>query len=263
MNLLCACVRLSLLLLGLAISGCRAAGPESLEGWYQLPNRHYRTRGVIAGPGTLIPVFQRAGVFYSVCRGIELPLNVVSNGLEWGCLPSSMEGTRIGRDERSGEPYLVIQDRNAQYEADWSIYGERQSMVKIRRPSGLLDPVTAPPRTIGDFVGCYIPVWSPGFRWSIHKDGNAYCLDAHVAEKQGWEPEPHESVVLDPLPGGLGFQWGRKLENRLIYHETLSRYEYASSDGRARMPLARVNDTAPPETGVPSPAMEIGIPSWH
>jgi hypothetical protein len=236
---------------------------DDLIGWYRLPNRHYRTREVLPGPGTLIPVFKRDGVYYSICRGSEVPLKVCPEGLEWGPTESSMKGTKIGVDQASGQPYIVIDDANAQYEADYSTYGEKQFMTRIRRPFGLLNPTTRPPRSNDDFRGCYLPVWFPVFRWIVRQDGGKYHIEGQTAQKDGWRAEARDSSKLEPLPDRMGFAWGGKQELRLLFNHDLHRFECASPDGKFRMPLARVNPSLPPGTGTTSPPMDMGIPSWH
>ncbi len=260
-----------LLLVTLAGTGCRmstktpADDRDYLIGWYKLPNRHYRTREVLPGPGTLIPVFKRSGIYYSVCRGVEVPLKVCPEGLEWGLTESSMRGTKLGVDETSKAPYIIIEDARAQYEADLSTSGEKQFMTKIDRPSGLLDPTTTPPRTADDFLGCYQPVWFPVFRWILSKDGDKYHLEGQTADKASWKSEEHESTALEPLSDKLGFAWSSsEKEPRLVFNRKLKRFECAMRpNGNLAMPLVRVTPSLPPGTGTPSPAMEIGIPSWH
>ncbi|MBI5686466.1 MAG: hypothetical protein HZC54_15445 [Verrucomicrobia bacterium] len=261
-----------LMLAILAATGCRSSPKTSADnrddllGWYQLPNRHYRTREILPGPGTLIPVFKRGGVYCSVCRGVEVPLKPCPEGLEWGPAESSMRGTTIGVDTSSKMPYIAIRDLNAQYEADISTFGEKQFMSKIKKPSGLLDPTTTPPRTADDFLGCYQPVWFPVFRWIISRDGGQYHLEGQIADKDGWKTKKHEAATLEPLPDKLGFVWGRKKENRLVFNGASKRFECVLGPDdklNLKMPLARINPVLPPGTGATSPPMSIGIPSWH
>ncbi|MDZ4200459.1 MAG: hypothetical protein U1E27_14385 [Kiritimatiellia bacterium] len=250
--------------------GCRSVhesgiGPrDDLVGWYHLPNRHYRTREILPGPGTLIPVLKMNGAYYSVCRGVEVPLLECEEGLEWGALPSSLKGTKIGRDPASREIYIVIEDSRAQYEGDYSVSGEKQGMTKIDRPTGLLDPTTTPPRSSEDFVGCYLSVWFPYFRWMISRQDEVYQLKWQSAEKE-WKSESTETVDLIPLTDTLGFMWGRKKEYRMVYNPDLHRFEclYGDPGIRLRMPLTRIDESLPPGSGIPSPRISIGIPSWH
>lgn len=57
-------------LLVIATAGCRTLSNASsghcdyLIGWYKLPDRHYRTCEIIPGPGTLIPVLKKDGIYY-------------------------------------------------------------------------------------------------------------------------------------------------------------------------------------------------------
>jgi len=268
---LCGTVCLAAVLL--AGTGCRtggtavpAPGPrDDLIGWYQLPNRHYRTREIVPGPGTLIPMFKHDGVYYSVCRGMEIPFTVCPNGLEWGLLPSSMKGTTIGLDAATQEPYIIIEDSNAQYEGGNSTSGERQFMFRIKRPAGLLEATAAAPKSLDDFIGCYQAVWLPGLRWTVRKEGAVWQVAVQVAKADGtWSEPQHEKVVVEPLSGRLGLAWGRGKETaQLVFNPGLSRFECRYMDGRLCLPLARVAPETPAETGLPSPRMIIGIPSWH
>lgn len=254
--------------LGLAATGC---GPvteltpgshDILLGWYRLPN-YDRNQKVLPGPGTLIPVFKRQGVYYSICRGVEVPLKESPDGLEWAMLPSSMEGTRVGLDAASGRPYLVIHDSLRQYEADWSTAGEKQFMERIKKPPWLLDPTAKPPRSLDDFLASFIPAWFPIFRWTVHRDGDKYGLRGEYAKEGGWEFHPEESSVLSPLADPLGFAW-TKGKISLRFNPKLRRYECVMGDessGMLRMPLVRMGVSNSP-CGVPPP-MEMGIPSWH
>ena len=213
----------------------------------------------------MIPVFKHDGVYYSVTLGMETPLKVCPNGLEWGLLPSSMEGTTIGLDAVTKEPYIIIEDSNAQYEGDYSTSGERQFMFLIARPASLLEATAAAPKRLDDFIGCYQPVWLPGLRWTVRKEGAVWQVAVQVAKPDGtWSVLQHERVVFEPLSGRLGFAWGRGRETaQLVFNPALNRFECRYADGRICLPLARVAPEAPAETGLPSPQMTIGIPSWH
>lgn len=262
-------IAIVLALLVAAGMGCQtgtvepAGNRDALLGWYHLPNRHYRTREILPGPGTLIPVFKRDGIYYSICRGVEVRLTECPKGLEWGSLPSSMKGTTIGLEEGTQEPYIIIEDANAQYEADLSTSGEKQFMTRSGMPPGLLDPTARAPRTHEDFLGCYLPVWFPAYRWVVRKNGGKFSLEGQLAGEDGWKTDDGETVEIVPLAGQPGFEWGSKKENRLVYNERLNRFEYASPDGHVVMPLARVWPSLPPGTGSGSPPRAIGIPSWH
>ncbi|MCC6354972.1 MAG: hypothetical protein IT577_13870 [Verrucomicrobiae bacterium] len=256
--------------LGLAATGCGpVAGPapgshDPLLGWYRLPD-YSRYQRVLPGPGTLIPVFKREGTYFSICRGVEVPLKGSPDGLEWAMLPSSMEGTRVGLDEASGRPYLVIHDSLRQYEADWSTAGEQQFMERIDRPPWLLDPTAKPPRSLEDFLGSFVPAWFPYFRGTVCRDGDGYGLRGEYVKDGGWEFHPEEAAALRPLPDELGFAWP-KGKIALVFNLALRRYECVMGDeasGRVRMPLVRtaVSDRELPP-GVPPP-MRMGIPSWH
>ena len=244
------------------------AGRDYLIGWYKLPNRHYRTRAVVPGPGTLIPVLKRDGGYYSISCGGEIPLIKCPEGLEWGLTNSSMRGTKIGLDAASKEPYIVIEDRNAQYEADISRSGEKQFMIKTNKPSGLLDPAAKPPQTKDDFVGCYLPVYLTAFRsivskgWIFTRDSDKYHLQMQVARKDKWIVE-EEPTALEPLRDRLGFVLGRDREIKLVFNHGLKRYELLTErDGNnLRIPLVRVSRSVPPETGAGH--APIGIPAWH
>ena len=260
-----------LILIALGVSGCGTLTEQSarthdhLVGWYKLPARHYKTREIMPEPGTLIPVFKIDEAYYSVCRGYEIPLRECPEGLAWAFLPSSMKGTKIGLDERSKEPYMIIEDARAQYEGDYSTSGEKQFMTKIDKPSWLPDTTSKPRRTNDDFLGWYQPVWFPFVRWEIRKHGERYISAEQELNEQGiWKArvEPHE---ITPLPDRLGFTgFDRKRRNSLTYNEALKRFELTKTGSCViRMPLARVSPSPSSEGGAVPPPMGIGIPSWH
>ena len=135
-------------------------------------------------------------------------------------------------------------------------------MTRIEKPSGLLDPTAEAPRTNDDFLGWYQPVWLPGFRFEVRKDGEKYLV-AMTGRDGKTEGEPRE---LTPLPDRLGFTgFDRKNNNNLTYNESLKRFELTKTISPAiRMPLARVAPPSSPEEGAaPQPMLTIGIPSWY
>jgi len=237
-------------------------GRDYLIGWYKLPNRHYRTRAVLPGPGTLIPVLKRGEVYYSISRGIEIPLKECPEGLEWGLAGSSMKGTKIGVDAASKEPYIIIEDSRAQYEGDFSTSGEKQFMTKIAEPAELVNPTAKPPQTLNDLIGCYRPQYFPAFRWVITRDGDKYQLKGQRAGKGEWIAEESDSWTLEPLPDKPVFVWGRKQEFRLVFNPDLKRYEclMEGSANKVTMPLVRVSPSLSSGTGANT--ARIGIPTW-
>ena len=262
-------ILLASLILGLATGCAEVAGNrDHLVGWFNLPQRHYGTREVLPGPGTLIPVFKIDGAYYSVARGFEVPLNECPGGLEWGPADSSMKGTMIGVDEASNAPYIVIDDANAQYEADASTRGEKQFMSRSDPPSGLRDPTTTAPRTADDFPGWYEPVWFPWVRIEIRKEGDRYVSRSHEfhgPDPGAWTADDgvRELVPLPDEPGFSGFE--RHGGPSLVYNKTLKRFELVMGTSPIlRMPLARVSSPYSPEGGErPPTTMRIGIPTWH
>ncbi|MBI5818425.1 MAG: hypothetical protein HZA88_05515 [Verrucomicrobia bacterium] len=256
----------------LTATGCRpspktsAGDRDYLLGWYELPRRHYSTREVIPGFGTLIPVLKKGGSYYSVSHGVEVPLKACPEGLEWGLGQSSMRGTKIGVDAASKAPYISIEDQNAQYEGGYSTFGEKQFMTRIDRPSGLLDPTTSPPQTIDDFLGCYQPLWLPVLRWELIRDGNKYHVKTQILNKDGWKTEESASVALEPLPKQLGFVCSSKKKAKLIFNRDLKRFECVmgpDDNHNLTMPLVRIMPSLVSGTGATSPPKEIGIPTWH
>lgn len=245
------------------LAGTSSDGRDYLIGWYHLPNRHYSTRKITPGPGCLIPVSKRDGGYYSISRGIEIPLKECPEGLEWGLTNSSMKGTKIGLDAASKEPYIILEDSNAQFEGGISTNGEKQFMTKTNKPSGLLDPTAKPPQTKGDFVGCYLPAYFPAYRWIVTKDGDKYHLEGQTARKNGWKTEQRESATLKPLTDKLGFAWDGERQIRLVFNHNLKRYEclLGPDNGSLTMPIVRVSPSLPPGTGAGTAL--IGIPAWH
>jgi hypothetical protein len=263
--------RIATLLALLAITGTQVValpdrpegGRDYLIGWYKLPSRHYRTRAVLPGPGTLIPVLKRGGVYYSISRGIEIPLKECPEGLEWGLTESSMKGTKIGVDAASKEPYIIIEDSRAQYEADLATSGEKQFMTKIAEPPGLLTATAKPPQTLKDLIGCYQPLYFPAYRWIITRDGDKYQIKQQRLSKDKWIAEEGASTTLQTLPDKPGFVWGREQELRLVFNRDSKRYECLMGRGANNLtiPLVRVSLSLPPGTGAST--APIGIPTFH
>ncbi len=223
--------------------------PDHLLGWFKMTDGD-----------TIIPVFKRDGTYYSVCRGFEIPLKECPEGLEWVLTPSSMVGTMIGFDEASNAYYIIIEDQGLASNYEPYISGEKQPMVRIDKPSWLLDPTALPPRTNDDFLGHYRAIWFPWFRFEIRKEGESYFGAYQMLSETGlWEPEG-DPDGLAPLPDRLGFTgFDRETRHILTYNEALKRFELTNS-----MPLARVTPSSWPEAdAVRLPTMRIGIPSWH
>lgn len=244
---------------------------DNLIGWYKLPNRHYSTRKVLDGPGTLIPVFKRDGTYYSICRGVEVPLKPCENGLEWNSLPSSMKGTTIGYDCDTDGVYIIIEDAMAKHVNDNFISGEKQFMFKIDKPSWILDSTAPQPKTNDDFIGFYTPQWFPYYRWNITKEGEKYILSVQASEVKKLPP-PKKEGDLSPLDGELGFKYqaGRKNEAEFTYNPILKRFELNvvkhSDKGPVRvpfMPLVKMSPQIDVDKNNALPPMKIGIPSWH
>jgi hypothetical protein len=258
---------LLLILLTVATAGCRVAPDEPvgerdyLIGWYNLPERNYSNRKAVQGPGTLIPVFKRAGVYYSTCRGVEVPLKVCPEGLEWGWTPSKMVGTKIGLDEASQKTYIIIEDRKAQENDDYSMSGEKQVMTKIEKPACVRDPTIKTPRTCDDMLGCYEPVYFPLIRLTLSKNGNQYCVQGKMATREGWEMIHKEPLELELLSGKLGFS-SKKFKAVLVFNQDHKRVEYVNPDG-VTMPLVRVKQALLPWMEEKPALVEIGIPSWN
>ena len=250
-----------------ALTGCRSGSSyqpswprDNLVGWYNLPTRNAHAGQILASSGTLIPVFKRGGKYYSVCRGAEVLLKPSPSGLEWGIEKSSMKGTMIGQDPATKIPYIIIEDRNAQ--GDFAI-GEKQFLTPISKPAGLLGADAKSPTTNDDFIGCYIPIWLPSFRWVVSRNGDRYQLEGQVAEGKTWKIQKSESAELVPLGDQLGFSFNGKKEAYLVFSREAGRYECSFGAGSARMPLAKVSSSVPVGTGILTPPVNIGIPAWH
>lgn len=258
---------LLLILLTVATAGCRVAPDEpagerdTLIGWYNLPERNYRTRKAVSGPGTLIPVFKRGGVYYSTCRGVEVPLKVCPEGLEWGWTPSKMVGTKIGFDEASQKPYIIIEDRKAQSNNDSLISGEKQFITKTEKPVCVRDPTIKPPRTHDDMLGCYVPVYFPLMRFMLSKKGKQYWGQGELATKDGWEQMQKGPLEITLLPDKLGFSFGKD-KAMIVFSPDHKRVEYVNPDG-VTMPLVRVKQALLPCMEAKPSLVEIGIPSWN
>jgi hypothetical protein len=261
------CARLALL--AIALAGCanpqthpQTGSRDHLLGWFKLSKNN-----------TLIPVFKRAGTYYSICRGAEIPLKECPEGLEWAVSPSSMTGTKIGWDAASQTPYLAVVDAQASNFTDGRYgVGEKEPMTRINKPPDLLDAKAPRPRTRNDLLGWYQPVWLPWVKIGIRIDGDRFVSQDqvfHGPEPGSWKTSA-ETRDLTPLPDQLGFTgFERHGGPRLVYNGALKRFELVMTDPKRRpseirMPLARLPASSSPERdGSPPPAARIGIPSWH
>lgn len=266
-------------LFGIVLAGCanppeRSPGGsrDHLLGWFKFPGRNER-KEVISGHDTLIPVFKLAGIYYSVCRGFEIPLMECPEGLEWAVAPSSMTGTKIGWDAASKTAYLAVLDAQASNFTDGRFgVGEKQPLTQIAKPSELLDARAPRPRSEDDFLGWFQPIWFPVLKIGIHKDGDRYASQNrafHGPQPGVWKTGA-EARELVPLPDRLGFTgFERHGGPRLVYNDSQKRFELVMIDPKRtppeiRMPLARVPaPESPGHSDLPPPAARIGIPSWH
>ncbi len=250
------------LILTIVLAGCSSPAThtakdtsDSLAGWYKMTDRE-----------TLIPVIERDGDWFSVCRGFETPFKEVPGGLEWAFEPSSMMGTKIGFNEESKSYYIIVEDSQfANFYEDY-VSGDVKPLTRIEKPKGLPDPTIRPPGSLDDFTGWYMPVYYPWFAYEIRKEGDKYILQGeYLVPDGGPEEAPRELTPLSDPMGFTGFD--NRNRNQLIYNKDFKRYElFALPKDKGspplRMPLVRIE--APSSVDKDKlPRMEIGIPSWH
>lgn len=246
---------------------CGCDSQDSLIGWHELPNRHFQTREVLPGPGTLIPVFKVDGAYYSIARGFEVPLKPCAEGLEIWPARHGMKASIIGFDEKEGRVYIIINDYMSSCMIEWWVADEKRFLEKAEAPSWLPDSIEAKaPETNDGFIGFYQPVWYP-IRIEVKKDGGKYLTNDYGLDSQClWKPR-HPFDEIAPLPEGLGFSLGKGNEKaRLIYNESRRRYEITLGDASclARMPLERIPSLDAPWKPLYSPKSGgVGIPVWH
>jgi hypothetical protein len=272
-------IPVSLILIGMGLWGCQTSNApsvnedsESAHGdnmivWYKLLPRDRMSRRVVPPGGTLIPILKIDGSYYTVCRGIEIPLKECPEGLQWALTPSSMSETTIGFHGPSETCSIRIVDRQRANFDDFYLPDEMPAlpMTRVDRPADLPDATAPPPQTLDDFLGWYEPAWLPWVRWEIRKDGQRYWAVEQqyqvVEQPAGWKGrgEPYELI---PLPDELGFT-GRPGRNphRFAYNDVRKCFELVLLNSGARMPLARVTPSSGSDAGLPS--MMIGIPAWH
>lgn len=223
----------------------QAGSRDYLIGWHRMADY------------TLIPVFKHNGVYHSVSRGFEVPLQPCPEGLVWEMTPSSMNGTTIGRSGQSDRYFIRIYDEQRANIEESFIPGQKLTMIKVEKPSGLMDAAAPAPKKNDDFLGWYTPAWFPWIRIEIRKDGPSYfSIDHEFREPDKWVTmEPQKLTVLN---NQLGLKIGRE-PAALIYNEALKRFEITLGTSiLIRMPLARIS----PDEKVPEP-VRIGIPTWH
>lgn len=250
-----------IVLLSLGLTGCAGTRSgamtdpqDSLAGWYQMTDSD-----------TIIPVFKRDGIWYSVCRGFETPFRETPKGLEWDVEPSSMKGTTISFNEKTRRYSITVVDSQLAQFNDNYPGPESESLTKIETPGGLPNVISRPPRNLEDFVGWYQPVYYCWFKYQIRNENGKYILEGKYLAPDERDEAPCE---LSPLVDQLGFTgFDRRNHHRLIYNNDLQRYEIIKSGSdtqpiKLRMPLARVGPPSPKDTR-DLPQMAIGIPTWH
>ncbi len=249
----------------IALSGCQTSSvvkytdPEDpYVGWYKLPSRQ----------DAIIPVFRIEDTYYSVCRGVEVPLRETPDGLEWALEPSSMVGTKIGVS--GSGPFIIIRDRQAEHFTGETSetafqYGQAQALKPIEEPSWFTGLTAPAPRGNDDFIGCFEPIWFPYFRLEIRKDGEKYLVTLlEIKETRQWTREDKDTE-LTPLPDTPGFvgPLGRD-RDVLVYNKGLRRFEIIMRNvtPSVRMPLRRVSESLDQSASLPE-LLPIGIPTWH
>lgn len=265
---------LCLLLCGVMLAGCAAPGEQAVDGamvsrserdvcdrlvgWYHLPGMDWRTGKTSSGLGTLIGVIKRGEAYYTICHGIEVPLEASPAGLTWPVHASSMKGTVIGYDSAADEYFIRIfdsmADMNMSEVPELSAWenGKQRTLDRIDRPAWIPDATAKPPAVLDDFVANYTPLWIPGFVIEIRKRGTKYyqrVTGVHQYEEEAKPLMPLEDALGFWLPDGGGRQ-------RLIYAPERQRYELIlqnkdESLPAVSMPLIRMSFEA------------IGVPSWR
>lgn len=228
------------ILIAAICSGCSSIPKEApgnhdhLLGWYE--RRGFRDSI------SIIPVMKRDGRYFSICRGIEVPLKEVPGGLAWGFEKSSMEGTMIGMEGNT--VYLELKDDRAPQDGEGSEYHQGyHTLHRISMPSKLLNSKAKRPNNLDDVLGCYQPVYFPYYRWFIKKVDDGYKLEAQIVSGNEWLTRENESAKLTPLPDRIGFTWGNERNHmELIYNDEQKRYEAIRPDGSIVMPLARIKN---------------------
>jgi hypothetical protein len=249
-------------------SGRSTGARDQLLGWYSLPDRHHESGEIIPGSGRLIPVLKYGADYYSVAGpGWEVPLKQCPEGLEWGATPSSMDGTKFGLNEESDTVYIRIVDQQRGHIQDTFVSGEKRTLTKVKKPSGLFDATAPPPATLDDFVGWYAHLWVPQpSRIQIRMDGEKYVAAVFVREGTTDKWNENKKHELAPLPEGLGLAFGDNSGPSFNYNADLRRFELCKgSESGFRIPLTRIPAPAPGET-VPTLRSffgRIGIPCWH
>jgi len=259
------------LALSIVFTGCQQTASiqytdpgDPLTGWFQVVHSQSGNRS----PGPIIPVFKIDDAYFSVCRGVEVPLKRSVEGLQWALEPSSMVGTTIGI--RGGEPFIIIRDAQSENFTSESPHPHNtgpRAMTRIDRPAGLLELAAPVPKSNKDFVGCYRPVYFPYANIEIRSEGGQFFFAEQEIGQAGYS----EPKALTPLTDRLGFTClDRDCRNELTYNESLQRFELVMTRATppVRMPLARISTKARgeeivTESDLPSNFAPIGIPTWH
>lgn len=242
---------------------------DKLTGWFKLPGRRF------LWGDRYLSFFLRDGVYYSVCRGFEIPFKRTPEALEWGLAPSSMKGTRIAFADKQNSCYLIVVDQQLMTYIDSDDYNpdEKHLLTRTSKPLELLETLASPPRTNDDFLGWFQPVYQPHLiQIEVKREGENYLALVHVQREPGlWTPE--KPCELRPRENELGFTGKHAYKNNpsLSYNESLQRFELTLTlrgDSREpvliRMPLAPIpSSDALRIFDASQSIIAIGIPSWH
>ena len=254
---------------------------DDLVGWYELPNQDRKTREVLPGTGTYIPVLKHGEKYYTVCRGAEARLEPCAEGLRWAMLPSSMEGTTIGHDPVTKQFYIRIVDAQLMHNDDWYDSREKRPLKRVDPPKDLPDATAPAPKSSDDFVGHYQVQYFP-IRYELTRSEGKFGLIGRLWRgKDGWVASPWTGAVaekeLSPNAEELGFLVDERSGTRLRYNPDMRRYELVvtgkkkqgddakkQADNRQplTMPLVRL-DPAKADNAPLASIAGIGIPSWH
>ncbi len=235
-----------------------SAKDDPLTGYFRIQEPQRKN----ANPGTIIPVFKIKDTYYSVCRGMEIPFKKCPGGLEWA-LQTSMIGTTIGC-RPDGNYFIIIRDaqsENFTSESEAPHNTGPRPMVRIDKPSSILDSTAPAPQTNDGFLGYYQPQWFPYYRMEIRKEKGKY-YSVHLSPEQDgkWIKREGPSEII-PLENELGFVYAHRKQKIITqYNKDLKRYELvmAHMTPELRMPLVRVEQSTPA-----AELISIGIPSWH
>lgn len=260
-----------------ALQGCTSAPPaqagiqDALLGWYIMHDSLQLAHRATLDPITedhLIPIFKDKGVYYTVWRGFEVGLNIISNGLQCGS-DTNLPKVAFTLDSATSTVQLVILDPCRERRDTAYVKGRKYALARTDKPGWLPDTPPWRPQTTEDLIGEYQCAWMPGYVLEVQKAGGEYFLRHRYYEtqKQDWT-EIAPAQLLQPMTNRLGFclptvnDYNRRTAH-LQYEPARMTLEYDLTLPRTSPPVKFPLAPLRQQSRTVKYPMDIGVPVWN